>query len=224
MGQAHMVDILLINPNTSFRTTETMLVAARAALAPGSTIRGATAARGAGMILDEAALAVAAEEVFRIGRDGSAGYDAVIVSAFGDPGVVRLRALLSIPVIGIGEAGLREAAAGSRRFGIATTTPDLAPWMEASVRALGLDRAFSGVRLSSGSPTAHAADPAGQDAALARAVEDCMVHDGAERVVIGGGPLSASAARLRHRFAAAIVEPVPAAIRAVVRRPAASPR
>ncbi|RYC30318.1 aspartate/glutamate racemase family protein [Lichenibacterium minor] len=219
-----MVDILLINPNTSIRTTETMLVAARAASLPGSTIRGATAARGAGMILDEAALAVAAEEVFRVGRDESAGYDAVIVSAFGDPGVVRLRALLSIPVIGIGEAGLREAAAGSRRFGIATTTPGLVARMQASVHALGLDAGFTGLRVCAGSPTAHAADPAGQYAALARAVEDCMVHDGAERVVIGGGPLSASAARLRHRFAAAIVEPVPAAVRAVVRGLAAFPR
>ena len=218
-----MANILLINPNTSGRTTEAMLASARVALPLGSTIRGVTAARGAAMILDEEALAVAADEVARIGPGAAAGYDAAIVSAFGDPGVARLRALLSIPVIGIGEAGLRDAAAGLRRFGIATTTPDLAARMEASVRALGLDAAFSGVRVSTGSPTTHAADPAGQDAALARAVEDCMARDGAERVVIGGGPLSASAARLRHRFDAAIVEPVPAAVRAVVRRLAASP-
>lgn len=217
-----MADILLINPNTSRRSTEMMLDIARTALPPGSTIAGATATRGAGMILDADALAVAADEVVRIGCEAAAGCDAVIVSAFGDPGVARLRERLGIPVIGIGEAALREAAAGSRRFGIATTTPDLVAAMEAGVRALGLTSGFTGVRVSAGLPLVNAADPAGQDATLARAVEDCISRDGAERVVIGGGPLSASAARLRRRFAATIVEPVPAAVRAL-HRAAADP-
>ncbi len=221
-----MANIILINPNTSSRTTDAMLAVARVALPLGSTIRGATAARGAAMILEEEALAVAADEVARIGPGAAAGCDAVIVSAFGDPGVDRLRALLpaAVPVIGIGEAALREAAAGSRRFGIATTTPGLVGRMEAAVRALGLGAAFTGVRVAAGEPLAHAADPAGQDAALARAVEDCLSLDRAERVVIGGGPLSASAARLGLRFAAQLVEPVPAAVRAVLRRLAPFPR
>ena len=218
-----MADILLINPNTSPRSTETMLAAARTALPLGSTIRGATATRGAEMILDEAALAVAAEEVLRIGRGRASDCDAVIVSAFGDPGADRLRDLLDIPVIGIGEAGLREAAAGARWFGIATTTPDLAGRMESAVRTLGLGATFTGVRVSAGEPLAHAADPSEQDAALAQAVQDCMSLDRAERVVIGGGPLSASAARLSLHFGERLVEPVPAAVRAVLRR-LASPR
>lgn len=211
-----MRTVLLINPNTSSRSTETMLLAARSALPPGFAVRGATAALGPAMILDEEALAAAADEVVRIGRAGSAGCIAVVVSAFGDPGVDRLRALLTVPVVGICEAALREAAAASRRFGIATTTPRLVGRMEAAVRALGLGAAFSGVRVSGGDPLAHAADPAGQDDALARAVADCVAADGAERVVIGGGPLSASASRLRDRFGPLIVEPVPAAVRAVV--------
>ncbi len=218
-----MTDILLINPNTSSRTTDAMLAAARAALPPGTTVRGATAVRGPAMILDEDALAAAAGEVARIGREAAAGCGAVIVSAFGDPGVDRLRALLPMPVIGIGEAALREAAAGSRRFGIATTTPGLVGRMEAAVRALGLGAAFTGVRVTAGEPLAHAADPAAQDAALARAVEECLSLDRAECVVVGGGPLSASAARLGLRFAARLVEPVPAAVRAALRRLHPSP-
>ena len=212
-----MAAILLINPNTSPRTTEMMLAVARTVLPAGSTIRGVTAARGPEMILDEDGLATAADEVVRIGREQAEDGGAVIVSAFGDPGALRLRAVLSVPVIGLGEAALREAAAGSRPFGIATTTPDLVRMMEAAVEALGLGAAFTGVRVSSGDPLAHAADEAGQDDAVGRAVDACLARDGAERVIIGGGPLSASAARLRRRFGASIVEPLPAAVRAMVR-------
>ena len=43
--------------------------------------------------------------------------------------------------------------------------------------------------------------------------------NGAEAVVIGGGPLSEAAARLRHRPQATIVEPVPAAMRLVLLAP-----
>jgi Asp/Glu/hydantoin racemase len=157
-------------------------------------------------------------EVVRIGTAEASNADAIIVAAFGDPGVRRLRAMLSIPVIGIGAAAMREAAAGGRRFGIATTTPRLVRSIEACVRGLGLDGMFTGVRVPGGDPLTLAADPAAQEAALAAAATACIEVDGADSVIIGGGPLSETAARLRRRFGIAIVEPVPAAIRWVLGR------
>jgi Asp/Glu/hydantoin racemase len=207
-----MTEILLINPNTSARSTDMMLTFARPLLPPGLSLRGAQAALGAAMILDEASLAVSEAEVTRIGL-AAGGVGAIIVAAFGNPGASRLRKLLTVPVTGIGEAAVQEAASGGRRFGIATTTPDLVRSIEDGVRALGLDGSFTGVRVPGGDPLALAADPAAQDEALALAATRCIELDGAEAVVIGGGPLSATAARLRQRFQAVIVEPVPAAVR-----------
>ncbi len=108
---------------------------------------------------------------------------------------------------------MREAATGGRRFGIATTTPGLVAAIEAGIRNLHLTATFTGVRLAIGDPKTLAANPADQDDALAAAATQCIEQDGAQAVIIGGGPLSDSAARLRRQFHATIVEPVPAAIR-----------
>ena len=213
-----MARILLINPNTSARSTEMMLAVARPLLPAGVTLRGIEASRGAAMIVDEAALAVGAAEVVRIGTAEAAAADAIVVAAFGDPGAEILREALSIPVIGIGEAAMREAAIGGRRFGIATTTPRLVRSIEACVHDLGLAGMFTGVRVPAGDPPTFAANPTDQEEALAAAATACIALDGAAAVIIGGGPLSDTAVRLRRRFGIAIVEPVPAAMRVVLER------
>lgn len=207
---------LLVNPNSSAATTALMLDAARPHLPPGWTLRGTQAATGPAMITDAPALHAAADEVVRLAA-AATDADAILVAAFGDPAVARLRAMLRIPVMGIGEAAMREAAAGNARWGIATTTPDLVAGIEALVRSLHLGGRFTGIRVTPGHPLALAADPARQAAALADAAAASMDRDGAERVVIGGGPLSASATVLRERFGPRVVAPVPAAARWLAR-------
>ncbi len=213
-----MTTILLINPNTSARSTDMMVSIARPLLPAGIEIVGTSATRGAAMILDEETLAEAADEVIRIGAERAGSCHAIIVAAFGNPGASRLREILSIPVVGIGEAAMREAASGDRRFGVATTTPDLVRSIEAGVHDLGLAGHFTGVRVPEGDPLAFAADPVAQDIGLAEAATACVETDGAEVVVIGGGPLSDTAARLRTRLRHSIVEPLPAAIQTLMRR------
>ena len=213
-----MTTILLINPNTSTRSTEMMLSVAGPLLPHDVTLRGMTATTGAAMIVDEAALAEAADEVVRIGLAEASRINAVIVSGFGNPGVGSLRALLRVPVIGIGEAAILKAAATGSRFGIATTTPDLVRSIEAGVRDLGLQGQFTGVRVPDGDPLSLAADPPAKDRPRAGGATACIEQDGADAVVIGGGPLSDAAARLRLRFPTRIVEPVPAAIEKILRQ------
>lgn len=216
LGIFSMPSILLINPNTSVRTLDMMLAVARPLLPPGIALRGAAAAAGAAMILDEADLAVAEEEVVRIGMAASGDIDLIIVAAFGNPGARALRDRLDIPVIGIGEAAMREAAFRRPRFGVATTTPALVRSIEAAVRQLALHDSFTGVRVPICDPLALAADPAKQDAALAQAALDCINLDGAGAVIIGGGPLSETAARPRRSLGIPIVEPIPAAVQAAL--------
>lgn len=212
-----MGPLLLINPNTSVRTLDMMLAIARGCLPPDVTIRGVCAAAGAPMIVDDSDLLTAAEEVVRLGVSGAAGVSAIIVAAFGDPGVDALRRAVPIPVAGIGESAMLEAALGGRRFGVATTTPDLARSIEAAVARLSLSETFTGVRVPDGDPRRLADDEERQEQALARAVAACVEQDGAKAVIIGGGPLSDAARALRGRFVAEIVEPVPAAVRWVTR-------
>ena len=126
--------LLLVNPNTSIAITEAMLAIARDAAAQGVLIEGLTARFGAPLIVDPATLLVAEQAVPDIVLQHiDETFSGVIVSAFGDPGVIALRHMLEIPVTGIAEASMLEAAAYGR-FSIVTTTPELIGSIEAAAR------------------------------------------------------------------------------------------
>ncbi|MFI1978972.1 aspartate/glutamate racemase family protein [Streptomyces wedmorensis] len=182
-------------------------------------VRGVTVSRGPGMLTDPAALRAAAPEVLAAGLRAVAEGDcaALLVAAFGDPGVEELRAATEVPVVGLGEAALAEAAADGTPFGIATTTPLLADAITERVAALGLADRYTGLRLTAGAPERLSADPALLLDRLERAVRACAERDGARAVVIGGGPLGEAADELRARCAIPVVAPIPAAIRAITR-------
>jgi allantoin racemase len=205
--------VLLINPNTNRATTETMVEIARASDRH-ARIEGVTARTGAPLLVDEALLAQGAQAVVELVRATDfARYDGGIVAAFGDPGLEAARAICRVPLVGIAEAAMAEAAADGRRFVVVTTTPRLVRAIERKAAAYGHDAAFGGVRLTDGDINSLMADPAALEAALARACERTIAEDGAEAIVIGGGPLAVVARALAGRFAVPIVEPIPAAMR-----------
>jgi len=213
-----MQEILLINPNSSASTTEMMVEIAAGEVSAGFQVKGATARTGPTMIVTEAELLAAASEVQRVWQAAGPGWAGVIISAFGDPGIERVRAACRVPVVGIAEASMREASAGGRRFGIATVTPDLVGPIEGRARALGLLAVYAGIRLTDGDPRQLAADPQALEEALARAVQRSIDDDGAEAVIIGGGPLGQAAIGLQGRFAVPVIAPIPAAMRLLMSR------
>jgi len=205
--------VLLINPNTSRATTDMMAAIARSAAPSGVEIISATAERGVPMILDAEALAASSQEVLEIGLRWGGSVAGIIVSAFGDPGVDCLRSKSGIPVVGIAQAAMLEAADRGRRFGVATVTPGLVGAIDERAAGLGLGTLYTGTRLTAGDPLRLAADPDRLLEALGRAVDRCIRDDGAEAVVIGGGPLGDAAAALAPRFSIPVIAPVPAAVR-----------
>ncbi|MFF8606084.1 aspartate/glutamate racemase family protein [Streptomyces sp. NPDC015346] len=213
--------VVLINPNTSVSTTAMMTAVARRTLGPAVPVQGVTVERGPRMLTEPAALRAAAPEVVAAGRRALAAGDgaALIVAAFGDPGLDDLRALAGggVPVVGIGEAALLEASAGGTPFGIATTTPLLADSIADQVARLGLTHLFTGLRLTQGAPEKLAARPESLRESLALAGERCVLRDGARAIVIAGGPLSDAAESLRPDFDVPLIAPIPAACRLVTR-------
>jgi len=210
--------LLLVNPNTNAATTEAMLRIARQAAPEGVVIEGATAARGAPLLSNEAELAIGAAATAELvaARDLSA-FDGVIIAAFGDPGIEACRAVAAVPVTGIAEAAMEEAAACGR-FAIATTTHQLVGAIEARVARYGHAQSYVGTWLTRGELAAVMASPARLEAALAEVVAEAVAAAAPDAVIIGGGPLAAAAAALRPRFAVPLIEPVPAAVRLAVKR------
>lgn len=210
--------ILLINPNSSAATTAMMVAIAAACCHGRAEIVGATAMRAPTMIVDGAALAASADEVVEIARAQGDGCNGIIVAAFGDPGAAEIRSFWPRPVVGIGEASMREAARDGRRFGIATVTPALVASIAALAGQLGLAAQFTGTRLTTGDPAVLAADPEQLEPALAAAARACITEDGAAAVIIGGGPLAQAADRLQPQFEVPIIKPIAAAVTQLLQR------
>jgi Asp/Glu/hydantoin racemase len=208
-----MRTVHLINPNTSTATTAMMLARAREAAPAGLSLEGHTAEFGPPMITEPAALASAADAVVQL-MPRLTG-DGVIVAAFGDPGADRLASRLSVPVVGIGEAAIRAAGRGGRRFAIVTTTPRLDSSIRAHVDKLGFADGLASLRMTAEDPTALVADPPRLEAALRALVRQCAEQDGAEAIIIGGGPLADAARALAASSAIETIEPIAAAVAAM---------
>jgi Asp/Glu/hydantoin racemase len=211
-----MNPILLINPNSSSATTAMMVTIARGCAPAGSTVTGVTATRSPPMIVSAEALEASADEVLEIGVRNAADYSGIIIGAFGDPGLALMRQRCSIPVVGICEAAMIQAAAGGRRFGVATTTPELAAAIARRADQLRLAHLYTGIRLTTGDPLALTADPPLLQRRLGEAVALCIERDGAQAVIIGGGPLGNAAIALTQKFRQEIIAPIPAAVSRLV--------
>ena len=211
-GVAGTIQVLLINPNSNKATTDMMVRIAQSAAPEGVEVVGATASHGPMMIVDAAALAASAPQVVEIGLSMAKDVSGIIVSAFGDPGFAELKRRVAIPVVGIAQASMLLAAGNGRRFGVATTTPNLAAAINARVAELGVSHLYTGIRLTSGDPVKLAAEPERMAEALRHAVSECVELDKAEAVVIGGGPLGNAATALAPMFSIPVIAPIPAAV------------
>ena len=74
-----------------------------------------------------------------------AGYDAIVIGHFQEPGLLEVRGAVDIPVVGLGEATMQAALSMGRRIGLVTIDPVFIDWHERQVRAFGLDQRVTGV-------------------------------------------------------------------------------
>jgi allantoin racemase len=216
---ARKARLALVNPNTSVSTTEMMVEIAKLIAGPHVVVEGYTASFGSPLITCEEELAVAARAVVALVESGCLhDADGVIISAYGDPGIEELRSRLDIPVIGLAEASLLEAASLEGAFSIATTTPRLIPAMRRHAERCGVSGQLKSIRSTGGDAAEVTSDAAGLPHALAEVVAAIAQADGVGVVIIGGGPLAGAARKLAADRNLQIIEPIPAAIRYVLKQ------
>lgn len=203
--------ITLINPNTSQAATDMMVEITKAA-APAWRITGATAPSGPTTITNETELENAARLVAAMADGIDDRCSGIIVAAFGDPGLEALRSRLAIPVVGIAEASMIAAARGGRRFSIVVTLPGLVEAVRRRAEIYGIGDQLVSIRATDGPPSYTMANPALLRERLADAIALCAEQDGAEAVIIGGGPLAEAARALAAMAPVPLIEPVPEAV------------
>lgn len=206
--------ILLINPNTSAHVTDLVADHVRRQLGGRAELRAVTGRFGARYIASRAAAAIAGHAALDALAEHGGACDAVYLACFGDPGLLALRELSRVPVIGMAEAACHEAAAAGR-FGIVTGGAAWEGMLREFVAALGLSDALAALRTVAPSGGAIARDP---DAALAILAEACRAcaASGAETVILGGAGLAGLAARIAPQVPVPVICSVEAGIRAVL--------
>jgi allantoin racemase len=212
--------ILLVNPNTSPGITASLARFAIRHVGDRAGITAVTAPFGAPALATPADLAVAARAVETVIRDEAAN-DVAIVAAFGDPGLASVRETATMPVLGIGEEGMRAAGAGGRPFAIVTLGRAMREAIEGKAAALGLAGRLRGVRFLRAGVLDIAADPSAIHDRLVSAARDAA-SAGAGAVLFGGAPFAGIGAAIAARVPVPVVDGVTAALDAALQRCAAS--
>jgi Asp/Glu/hydantoin racemase len=204
--------LLLINPNTSENVSELIGAEARRAAAPGTEINVLTAPFGVAYIETRFESLIGAYATATLAAEHWERHDAIVVAAFGDPGIAGLREALDIPVVGLTEAALMSACLVGQRFSIVAISRRITAWYRECVQANGLLDRLASIR-NLDSPLRDISrvqeDHAERLQALClSAVED----DGADVIVIAGAPLAGLARTIKERIPVPVVDGVSSAV------------
>jgi allantoin racemase len=215
------VRILLINPNTTESVTD--LVARHVAGIAGdaATFVPVTGAFGARYISTRASAAIAGHAALDALAKHGDGCDAVYLACFGDPGLLALREIASVPVVGMAEASCLEACRRGRRFAIVTGGALWEPMLTEFVATMGLADRLAAVRAIAPTGGEIAENPDAALAQLAAACTACATNDGAEVVILGGAALAGLAARIQPNVPVPVLCSVEVGTRAAIAAAAA---
>ncbi|WP_429098408.1 aspartate/glutamate racemase family protein [Aminobacter sp. BE322] len=205
--------ILVLNPNTSEDITARLMSVAEQAAAPGTELHALTASRGVPYIATRAEAQIGGAVALEMLAEHHAEYDAAIIAAFGDPGLMGARELFDLPVVGMAEAAMLSACMLGRRFAIVTFARALGPWYEECVDMHGLRGRLAGIRMLNGAFTSVSDVQEEKEALLIELANRAVEEDEADVVILAGAPLAGLAARVRHRIPVPVVDQMAAALK-----------
>ncbi|MGJ7520181.1 aspartate/glutamate racemase family protein [Variovorax sp. LT1P1] len=205
--------LLIINPNISESVTALIEAEARRTAAPGTEITMKTAPFGVAYIETRFEALIGAYATAQVAAEHVEGHDAVIVAAFGDPGLSGLREALPVPVLGLSESALASACLLGHRFSIVAISQRISAWYREVVEANGLIGRLASIRALD-QPLAGIGSVQTDHAEALRALcERAVSEDGAEVIILAGAPLAGLARAVRGELQVPVVDGVSSAVR-----------
>ncbi len=205
--------LLIYNPNTTQAVTDRMVAQARRHASADTEIVGLSAPSGAPFINRPEQSAAAETVTLEVVAREWPGYDAIIVAAFSDPGLMPARAVSKRPVLGIGESAILSAAMMGPRFAAVSLSPAMRPMFDATIGRLGLADRVAGLYFLDATVTNIATVQADHGAALEAACKAIAARGDAASIVLGGGPLAGLADSFRDRIGVPMLDGVACAVR-----------
>ena len=141
------------------------------------------------------------------------GYDGVIIYCYGDPALRAAKEMLTIPVVGIGEASAIIACSIGYRFGVITAGPPGAgQYLLDNLKIYELDHKCVGVR-SVGIPVLSLVGAEEEEEKRLVQIGKEMLRDGADVLVLGCGSMLGVAESASKKLGVPIVLPATAALK-----------
>jgi allantoin racemase len=205
--------LLLINPNISESVSELIRAEAQRAAPPGTGIEVMTAPFGVAYIETRFEAIIGAYAAAQLAAEHHERFDAVVVAAFGDPGLGGLREALPIPVTGLTEAALATADPLGHRISIIAISQRIQAWYREVVQSYGFGSRLASIRALDRPLAAIGAVQEDHAAALKSLAERAVEEDGAEVIVLAGAPLAGLARSLEGQLPVPVVDGVASAVR-----------
>ena len=177
--------ILLINPNISASVSELIDAEAKRSASAGTSIQTVTASFGVAYIETRFEALIGAYAAAQLAGEHAGHYDAVVVAAFGDPGLLGLKEVLPCPVVGLTQAALASACLLGNRISIVAISRRIRAWYQETVDSYGLGSRLVSIR-SLDEPLPNIGSIQQDKAASLLATANlCVREDGADRRRIG---------------------------------------
>jgi Asp/Glu/hydantoin racemase len=170
-----------------------------------------TATRGFPYIASRAEAQIAGGLVLEMIADNLDDIDAVIIAAFGDPGLTAARELFDLPIVGMAEAAGLSAAMLGEKFSIVTFSPLMARWYSDCVQGTGMGARFTGVRTPEATELTIATIKSDLREELIALSKLAVTQDGADVVIMGGAPLAGLAQDIACDASGVLIDPIKAA-------------
>ena len=208
-----MARILLVNPNTSDSVSDLIRAEAQRSASPGTQVEVLTAPFGVAYIETRFEALVGAYATAQVAAEHCGQYDAVVVAAFGDPGLAGLRELLPVPVTGMTEAALATAHLLGHRISIIAISQRIQAWYREVVQSYGFGDRLASIRALDRPLSAIGGVQEEHAQALQALAERAVAEDGAEVIVLAGAPLAGLARSLHGQLPVPVVDGVSSAVR-----------
>ncbi|GAB4057629.1 aspartate/glutamate racemase family protein [Uliginosibacterium sediminicola] len=205
--------LLIINPNISHSVTELIEAEARRTAAATTQISMATADAGVAYIETRFEALLGGHAAACIAGERLGSYDALIVAAFGDPGLAALKEVLPVPVVGMTEAALMSACLLGQRFSIVAISARITAWYRETVAANGLLERLASIRHLDRPLRDAGSVQADHAARLVELCEAAVREDGADVIILAGAPLAGLARSVASQLPVPVVDGVSSAVR-----------
>lgn len=204
--------ILLINPNTSAFVTDKVAAEARRVAAPGTEIVAVTGRNGPAIVSGRSEDALAAAEAMCLAAEHASDCDAVVLAISFDSGLKALREMLTIPVVGMSEAGMLAACTQGGKFAMVTFGNRAAPLYAEICHGYGLGGRLSNVVSLAPLSDAEMRDPLLILPRLAEAIDKTVREDGTEAAILAGAIFAGITGKVAEHVAIPVLNGIAEAV------------